>query len=59
LADKGYAELGMIPAKPQKLIIMPHGGPKARDVYGFSPINAFLTNRGYAVLQVARLIFRL
>ncbi|PAV62082.1 hypothetical protein WR25_07488 [Diploscapter pachys] len=52
LADKGYAELGMIPAKPQKLIIMPHGGPKARDVYGFSPINAFLTNRGYAVLQV-------
>uniref|UniRef100_A0A1I7XH41 Peptidase_S9 domain-containing protein n=1 Tax=Heterorhabditis bacteriophora TaxID=37862 RepID=A0A1I7XH41_HETBA len=52
LADKGYAELGMIPARPQKMIVMVHGGPKARDSYGFSPMNAWLTNRGYAVLQV-------
>ncbi|VDM61957.1 unnamed protein product [Angiostrongylus costaricensis] len=52
MADRGYAELGMLPVKPQKLIVNVHGGPKARDSYGFSPMNAWLTNRGYAVLQV-------
>ncbi|CAI4229704.1 unnamed protein product [Auanema sp. JU1783] len=52
VADKGYAELGMIPEKPQKMVILVHGGPKARDIYGFSPLNAWLTSRGYAVLQV-------
>uniref|UniRef100_A0A158P8L1 Prolyl endopeptidase n=1 Tax=Angiostrongylus cantonensis TaxID=6313 RepID=A0A158P8L1_ANGCA len=52
IADRGYAELGMLPIKPQKLIVNVHGGPKTRDSYGFSPMNAWLTNRGYAVLQV-------
>lgn len=28
MADKGYAELGMIPAKPQKMVLLVHGGPK-------------------------------
>lgn len=28
VADKGYAELGMIPAKPQKMVLLVHGGPK-------------------------------
>ncbi|CAI5445886.1 unnamed protein product [Caenorhabditis angaria] len=51
-ADKVYANMGMIPAVPQKLVVLVHGGPKARDSYGFSPTNAWLTNRGYAVLQV-------
>ncbi|GMS87216.1 hypothetical protein PENTCL1PPCAC_9391, partial [Pristionchus entomophagus] len=52
VADKGYAELGMIPAKAQKMVLLVHGGPKARDTYGFSPMNAWLTSRGYAVMQV-------
>ncbi|CCD63441.1 Dipeptidyl peptidase family member 6 [Caenorhabditis elegans] len=50
--DRPYANLGMIPAVPQKMIVLVHGGPKARDHYGFSPMNAWLTNRGYSVLQV-------
>ncbi|CAI2349135.1 unnamed protein product [Caenorhabditis sp. 36 PRJEB53466] len=50
--DRAYAKLGMIPAVPQKMVVLVHGGPKARDHYGFSPMNAWLTNRGYAVLQV-------
>lgn len=50
--DRAYANLGMIPAVPQKMVVLVHGGPKARDHYGFSPMNAWLTNRGYAVLQV-------
>ncbi|VDL71614.1 unnamed protein product [Nippostrongylus brasiliensis] len=51
-ADRGYAELGMLPVEPQKLVVVVHGGPKARDHYGYSATNAWLTNRGYAVLQV-------
>ena len=33
-------------------ILMPHGGPRARDAYGFDPLVQILANRGYAVLQV-------
>jgi dipeptidyl aminopeptidase/acylaminoacyl peptidase len=32
-------------------IVMPHGGPSARDEWGFDWIVQFLTARGYAVLQ--------
>ena len=32
-------------------IILPHGGPWARDRWGFDPLAQFLTNRGYAVLS--------
>jgi dipeptidyl aminopeptidase/acylaminoacyl peptidase len=32
-------------------VIMPHGGPWARDVWGFDPLAQLLANRGYAVLQ--------
>ncbi|KAE9417262.1 hypothetical protein Angca_005856, partial [Angiostrongylus cantonensis] len=52
MADRGYAELGMLPEEPQKLVVYVHGGPKSRDYYEFSPTNVWLTNRGYAVLQV-------
>jgi dipeptidyl aminopeptidase/acylaminoacyl peptidase len=40
--------------KPEKLplVMMPHGGPWARDVWGFDPLVQMLANRGYAVLQV-------
>lgn len=46
------ATLGLLPVKPQKLILLVHGGPKARDFYGYSGMNAWLTNRNYAILQV-------
>ncbi|CAJ0589742.1 unnamed protein product [Cylicocyclus nassatus] len=51
-ADQAYAELGMIPTKPQKMVVRVHGGPRVRDSFGFDPVNAWLTSRGYAVLQV-------
>ncbi len=34
------------------LILNPHGGPWARDEYGYSSETQFLANRGYAVLKV-------
>jgi dipeptidyl aminopeptidase/acylaminoacyl peptidase len=34
------------------LIVMPHGGPWVRDVWGFNPLVQMLANRGYAVLQM-------
>ncbi|MEO0349206.1 MAG: alpha/beta fold hydrolase [Cyanobacteria bacterium P01_A01_bin.15] len=33
------------------VIVMPHGGPWARDVWGYNPFTQFLANRGYGVLQ--------
>jgi dipeptidyl aminopeptidase/acylaminoacyl peptidase len=33
-------------------IINPHGGPWARDVWGYNPEVQFLANRGYCVLQM-------
>jgi dipeptidyl aminopeptidase/acylaminoacyl peptidase len=33
-------------------IINPHGGPWARDAWGYSPEIQFLANRGYCVLQM-------
>ncbi|MCB9262288.1 MAG: S9 family peptidase [Flavobacteriales bacterium] len=40
------------PAKNLPVVINPHGGPWARDVWGFNPEVQFLANRGYAVLQM-------
>ncbi|MDT9722075.1 prolyl oligopeptidase family serine peptidase [Paenibacillus sp. ClWae2A] len=34
------------------LVVVPHGGPWARDSWGFNPEIQFLASRGYAVLQV-------
>jgi dipeptidyl aminopeptidase/acylaminoacyl peptidase len=34
------------------LVVNPHGGPWARDMWGYNPEVQFLANRGYAVLQV-------
>lgn len=39
-------------AKALPLILSVHGGPWARDEWGFDPIVQLLANRGYAVLQV-------
>lgn len=32
-------------------IVLPHGGPWARDTWGYDALAQFLANRGYAVLQ--------
>lgn len=34
------------------VVINPHGGPWARDSWGYNPEVQFLANRGYAVLQM-------
>jgi dienelactone hydrolase len=52
LAISGY--LTLPPGRPAKglpLIVMPHGGPFARDVQAFDPWVAYLAGQGYAVLQ--------
>jgi dipeptidyl aminopeptidase/acylaminoacyl peptidase len=38
-------------AKNLPVIVWPHGGPWARDTYGYDTYAQFLANRGYAVLQ--------
>jgi dipeptidyl aminopeptidase/acylaminoacyl peptidase len=40
------------PAKPVPLVLDVHGGPWARDSYGFNSEHQWLANRGYAVLAV-------
>jgi dipeptidyl aminopeptidase/acylaminoacyl peptidase len=40
-----------VEAKNLPVIVMPHGGPWARDYWGFNPYHQFLANRGYAVLS--------
>ena len=48
------AYLTLPPGKPPKglpAVILPHGGPSARDYWGFSWLAQFLAARGYAVLQ--------
>ncbi|KHN79923.1 Dipeptidyl peptidase family member 6 [Toxocara canis] len=47
-----YAAKGLLPRKPQKMIVDVHGGPHYRQKYGYSRTNVWLTSRGYAVLQV-------
>ena len=40
------------PEKPVPLVMLVHGGPWARDVYGYGATVQWLANRGYGVLQV-------
>ncbi len=49
----GYLTLppGAQSVKGLPAIVMPHGGPSARDVWGFDWVAQFFANRGYAVLQ--------
>jgi dipeptidyl aminopeptidase/acylaminoacyl peptidase len=41
-----------VPDKPLPLVLHVHGGPWARDSLAYNPPNAWLANRGYAVLAV-------
>jgi dipeptidyl aminopeptidase/acylaminoacyl peptidase len=40
------------PTKPLPMVLNVHGGPWARDTWGFDPEHQLLANRGYAVLSV-------
>lgn len=49
----GYITLPVgVEAKNLPLVVIPHGGPSARDGWGFDSEVQFLANRGIAVLQV-------
>lgn len=53
LTIHGYltAPAGM-PARGLPTVLLLHGGPQERDVWGFNPVVQWLANRGYVVLQV-------
>jgi dipeptidyl aminopeptidase/acylaminoacyl peptidase len=40
------------PGEPLPMVLLVHGGPWARDVWGLYPDHQWLANRGYAVLSV-------
>src|SRR5713101_1215823 len=40
-----------VPPKNLPMVLFPHGGPWARDVWGYSSFAQWLANRGYAVLM--------
>jgi dipeptidyl aminopeptidase/acylaminoacyl peptidase len=42
---------GVAEAKNLPAIVLPHGGPGARDVWGFDWLSQFFAQRGYVVLQ--------
>lgn len=43
---------GEHPEAPLPMVLLVHGGPWARDGWGFDPQHQWLANRGYAVLSV-------
>lgn len=40
------------PDQPLPMVLYVHGGPWARDEWGYNPVHQWLANRGYAVLSV-------
>jgi dienelactone hydrolase len=40
-----------IPAKNLPTLVIPHGGPWGRDLWGYNSLAQFFANRGYAVLM--------
>lgn len=40
------------PSKPMPMVLLVHGGPWARDEWGYNSMHQWLANRGYAVLSV-------
>lgn len=53
LALEGYLSLpaGLPADTKPPLVVNPHGGPRARDTWGYDNDVQFLTSRGYAVFQ--------
>ena len=41
-----------LPEKNLPMLVIPHGGPWGRDMWGFNPLAQFFANRGYAVLTM-------
>ncbi len=53
LTLNGYLTLPVgLPPRNLPVVLLVHGGPQARDVWGFDPEVQWLANRGYAVLQI-------
>lgn len=50
-AIPGYLTMPLNATGPVPAVVMPHGGPGARDEWGFDWMVQFLAARGYAVLQ--------
>jgi dipeptidyl aminopeptidase/acylaminoacyl peptidase len=49
---EGYLNLPQKEGKNFPFIIMPHGGPWARDYWYYNPVVQFFTNQGYGVLRM-------
>jgi len=54
IAIPGYltVPLGSEPGQRLPAVVLPHGGPYARDHWGYDPLVQVLASRGYAVLQL-------
>ncbi len=53
LTLNGYLTLPVgVKAQNLPLVLFVHGGPWARDTWGYNPYAQWLANRGYAVMQV-------
>jgi dipeptidyl aminopeptidase/acylaminoacyl peptidase len=48
----GKSDGALKPAKPLPMVLLVHGGPWARDDWGYNSMHQWLANRGYAVLSV-------
>jgi len=48
---KGFQQEELSPPSPMVVVI--HGGPQARDSWGYNPLCQFLCSRGFQVLQVS------
>lgn len=48
----GYITLPLGEEKQHPLVVMPHGGPHARDYWGYDPMAQMLAASGYAVVQI-------
>ncbi len=42
----------LVPQQPLPMVLLVHGGPWARDSWGYNSTHQWLANRGYAVLSV-------
>lgn len=52
LTIRGYRTFPRFKKGPFPTVVLVHGGPWARDSWGYKPVVQWLANRGYACLQV-------